>query len=255
MEAALPPASLAWVRAPRQTRSHLTLDRILDATEALLEEKAFDSISVAEIVKRAGSSVGSFYARFGDKDCLLRCLQERLFEESRATAQQALAPDLWEHVPAPDMVAAFIGFMLGAYRERQGLRRALLGRQATQADYRERAAEVAADACHKLARLFTARGIALETATLAVAVDMCHRVVFSVLDQNLLFSEHPPAGLTLSDAELARQLAIICTRYLALDEPADRSPRRSERTRGSKRARSDQPPTRIRSRHRKKGKP
>ena len=55
------------VQAPRQARSQRTFDNLLDAAEDLLNEKSFLEISINEIVSRAGSSVGSFYARFDDK--------------------------------------------------------------------------------------------------------------------------------------------------------------------------------------------
>jgi AcrR family transcriptional regulator len=63
--------------APRQDRSKRTLEAILEATEALLEERSFEEISIAEIIVKAGSSTGSFYARFSSKDALLPALYER----------------------------------------------------------------------------------------------------------------------------------------------------------------------------------
>ena len=59
-------AGLAWVRAPQQARSQETLDRILDAAERLVSEKGFEDTTVADVVARAGSSVGAFYTRFRD---------------------------------------------------------------------------------------------------------------------------------------------------------------------------------------------
>ena len=67
----VPVPELVWVRPPQQARSQLTLSRILDATEAILAEKSWEDAGVAEIARRAGSSVGAFYSRFRDKDALL----------------------------------------------------------------------------------------------------------------------------------------------------------------------------------------
>ncbi len=53
--------------APCQPRSQRTQDRLLDATEALLATRPFEEITVAEIVRRARRSVGSFYASFDAK--------------------------------------------------------------------------------------------------------------------------------------------------------------------------------------------
>jgi len=69
-----PVPELVWIRPPQQARSQQTLSRILDAAEAILAEKGWEDASVAEIARRAGSSVGAFYTRFPDKDTLLAAL-------------------------------------------------------------------------------------------------------------------------------------------------------------------------------------
>ncbi len=48
------------------------MERFLQATRELLEERSFEEITVADIVERADRTVGSFYARFQDKDAVLR---------------------------------------------------------------------------------------------------------------------------------------------------------------------------------------
>jgi AcrR family transcriptional regulator len=71
------------VREPLQDRSRETLERIVAATERLLERHPFDEIGVAQIVRRARCSTGSFYARFPSKDALLPLLYERYNAELR----------------------------------------------------------------------------------------------------------------------------------------------------------------------------
>lgn len=65
------------VSPPLQARSRETYDRILDALESLLATKRFEEITVRELVRRSGSSTGSFYARFPSKETLLPALYER----------------------------------------------------------------------------------------------------------------------------------------------------------------------------------
>ena len=64
-------------RPPRQQRSHESLERILDAAESLIRERGFDNMTIAEVVQRSGSSVGSIYARFHNKVGLLQAVQVR----------------------------------------------------------------------------------------------------------------------------------------------------------------------------------
>ncbi|MBK17456.1 MAG: hypothetical protein CMM52_01275 [Rhodospirillaceae bacterium] len=57
-------------RTPQQSRSRETLTRIINAAEALFAERGYDGTTVNDIVSRARCSVGSFYARFKDKESL-----------------------------------------------------------------------------------------------------------------------------------------------------------------------------------------
>jgi AcrR family transcriptional regulator len=84
--------SRTTTRAPRQARSRATFDRLLAAAAELLAERRFEEATVAELVRRAGSSVGAFYARFGSKEALFHELDERLFEAGRASWAEFLAP-------------------------------------------------------------------------------------------------------------------------------------------------------------------
>jgi AcrR family transcriptional regulator len=52
----------------RQKRSQVTYDALIDTAFAMLGEKDFDEISVADLAQKAGYSVGAFYARFRSKD-------------------------------------------------------------------------------------------------------------------------------------------------------------------------------------------
>ena len=122
----MPATPAARVRPPRQARSRHTLDRMLAAAEQLLGERAWDRISVAEIVAAAGTSVGAFYARFDDKDALLDLLADRYradmarFAEQLATAVRA--------APQRDREQAlrnFIKSLVKAHRARRTVLRAL----------------------------------------------------------------------------------------------------------------------------------
>jgi AcrR family transcriptional regulator len=131
-------AELEWVRPPRQARSQETLDRILDAAEAMLEEKGWGDLGVSEIAARAGSSVGAFYARFPDKQALLHALHERFVAEAVATADAAFQPARWAGATAPEIVARIVAFLVQIQRDRRGLLRALKLASATDATFRAR---------------------------------------------------------------------------------------------------------------------
>lgn len=84
------------LRPPRQKRSQQTLDRLLDAAESMLETRPFESISVAELVRAAGTSVGAFYTRFRDKAGMLSALYGRYDEWIVGRTAEMAAAKPWE---------------------------------------------------------------------------------------------------------------------------------------------------------------
>jgi AcrR family transcriptional regulator len=77
------------MRTPLQTRSTSSSDRMLEATLELLEFGGLPSVTVAAVARRAGTSNGSLYHRFGDRGGLLRAAQDRALsaiEEETAAA-------------------------------------------------------------------------------------------------------------------------------------------------------------------------
>lgn len=67
----------------RQKRGQITYDALLETAFALLEDKEFDEISIAELAQKAGYSVGAFYARFRSKDELFDAMVMRHLEGRR----------------------------------------------------------------------------------------------------------------------------------------------------------------------------
>jgi AcrR family transcriptional regulator len=211
----LPAAStrLEWVHPPRQARSRRTLERILDAAERLLDEKGFDDLSVHEVAQRARSSVGAFYTRFEDKDGLLHALHERFSEEAFATADRALDPARWRGATIAEILSSCIPFLVRITRERAGLIRAVLLRAAVDGAFAERAARLSRHVIGGLDRLLLARRDEIGHAEPEVAAQFAWRVVFSVLNQNLL---DVGAYEAISDDRLAVELTRTANEYLGL---------------------------------------
>lgn len=80
-----------------QERSRKTQAAIVDALERLLRHKSFEEVSVAEIAREAGISVGAVYRRFENKDALIPVLFD--LYRARVTEKQK---DLEENPPQPE---------------------------------------------------------------------------------------------------------------------------------------------------------
>lgn len=76
-------------KEPQQRRSQESLERILDAAEILIRERGFDDMTIAEVVQRSDSSVGSLYARFRNKRGLLQAVQARYHERVEGAIAKA----------------------------------------------------------------------------------------------------------------------------------------------------------------------
>ncbi len=59
-----------------QGRSRRTREKLVMGFAELLREKPFDSITIAELAKRAGVGVGTVYGRFANKDALIPVIFE-----------------------------------------------------------------------------------------------------------------------------------------------------------------------------------
>src|SRR5262245_17369004 len=75
----------------KQRRSQRTYDALVETGLKLLQDRDFDSIPVAEIAKSAGYSVGAFYARFNNKEELLRAMVERYAADRVAEFERLFA--------------------------------------------------------------------------------------------------------------------------------------------------------------------
>lgn len=212
-----PVPELRWIRPPRQARSQETLDRILDAAEALVTEKGFEDATVAEVARRAGSSVGAFYARFHDKDGLLYALYERYFEQATATADAALDPARWEGASIPVILRSVVRFLVEVYRERTGLIRAFVVRNHVDGEFRARQERLSHYVNERLSRLLLARAAEIRHSDPARAAAFGLTFVVSTIESVILFGEMRSNVLALSDDEMSSELTRAFLAYLGID--------------------------------------
>lgn len=101
---------------PKQPRSQRTLERIVAAGLALLEEKGPAGVTVQAVVKRARSSVGSFYARFRGKEDLLAYLAEHVRESALTEWRASVDAPLPSAALLPEAVTAAVDHVLEVRR-------------------------------------------------------------------------------------------------------------------------------------------
>ncbi len=207
-------AGLRWIRPPQQARSQETLHRILDAAEALVAEKGFEDTPVAEIVRRADSSVGAFYARYPDKEALIHALYERYLEQAVATADAALDPERWSGAELEEIIDTVVRFLVSIYREHRGLIRSFVLRNHTHPEFQARRERLSHYVNERLATLLVARRASIAHPDPELAARFGLMIVFSALDNAILFGETRSGALALSDEVLAAELVRTYVAYL-----------------------------------------
>lgn len=80
-------------RRPSQERSRDRVERILDATSALLGDTPVDKITTAAIAEQAGVPIGSVYQYFPNKLAVLAELARRVMEEVDRKTASLIAED------------------------------------------------------------------------------------------------------------------------------------------------------------------
>jgi AcrR family transcriptional regulator len=209
-----PPA----VRPPQQARSRATLYRFLEAAVALLGERRFEDATVAEIARRAGSSVGAFYARFTDKDALVGYLNQQLFDSGRASWDAFLDAERWRGRSVAEIVRAVVGRVVGKRREHRGLLRALAlyARSQPAPGFLEHATALHRRVHARLRALLLARRKAIGHPDPGRAIAVGLMLVDSATRDAILFQEVGGLPRRMSDAALARELTAAWLAYLGV---------------------------------------
>jgi AcrR family transcriptional regulator len=222
------PISLETVSGPKQARSERTLQRLLDAAEALIRDKGHAAVSIPEIARRAGSSVGGFYARFRDKNELLRALEERHFIELDQRVEALADAQRWAQASIADMVGVAVAELVAITRERRQLIAAFLTRAIEDPVIREGGLRFRRRVEARLRALLLARRRELDHPDPALAIDLGIQLCFALMQQHVLIEETEAGGRRLSDDDLRRELATVFLRYIgaAPCRPPTRSRRR-----------------------------
>ena len=194
---------LRSVAKPKQARSEDSLRRLLDAAESLLGERSVGEVSIADIARRARSSVGGFYARFRDKDEL-----EQRFEEVEAQ----LEPERG----ISGLLRPSIHLLVDIYRTRRGLLVAFASRAA---DNRR---------LHQAALAFRHNVIARFTSLLLefrddivhpdpeLAAELCVQLAIGFMEQTLSAGRLRAGGEPLPEGRIEEELERALRAYLGV---------------------------------------
>jgi len=108
-------------RTIKQQRGYRTYDALVNTGFKLLKKKDLEKISVAELSREAGYSVGAFYARFHSKDEFFQAL---VFEHLRS--RTTTLEEMYSSIPRDTLVEDLIQNMADYYWEHRQFWRTVL---------------------------------------------------------------------------------------------------------------------------------
>lgn len=114
---------------PSQTRAASTRRDLLDAAREVFSSQGYEDAAIAEVVSRAGASVGSLYHHFGGKADLYLALYEEFAQRQEERAYAAVAQARVDGVTEPMalFVAGARAYFDGCWEERDLARLLLAG--------------------------------------------------------------------------------------------------------------------------------
>lgn len=205
-------------RVARQSRSAATEERIVAAAVELLAERPYEQVSVADIARAAGISVGGFYARFKSKAALLHWFQHDFVRGMRQLAVDRLESPELADADARTIIEEYFRLVIRAFRDhrallRQGSAQSRSGRHPRM--HREIAA-LNEDIHGRLKRLLLARASEIRHPEPTVAIDLGITFVSAALREQILFSEQCAHLEPMTDAALLSELTAAFSAYLGL---------------------------------------
>jgi AcrR family transcriptional regulator len=210
-------APLESVARPKQARSEATLQRILEAAEALIAKKRFGAISIPEIALQAESAVGGFYSRFKDNNALLRAREERFFRR----LLDRVDPEVWASSDLQGLTRGLIRELIHAADDERNLMGAILTRAATDPELRHETEQFRRDVTRRVTPLFANHAAQLRHPDPAMAMDLIVQMAFAMMLRHIASGGIQAGGRVLSNDQLEAEITRMVLAYLGFADGAE----------------------------------
>lgn len=205
---------LRSVARPKQARSEQTLRRLLDAAEALLGERKWSEVSIADVVRRARSSVGGFYGRFRDKDELLLALHERFVRQVEDRMDELSDPARWDGRALEDIVRECFAETVRVYRERGPFMATFVAQAVHNHDMAKAGLAFRRRVIERFVGVMLLRRDEIAHPHPERAAELGAQLAFALMDHSLVFGAISVGGDRIGDDELADELSRNMLSYL-----------------------------------------
>jgi len=205
---------LSSISQPKQARSEDTANRILDAAQSLIEREGLAGLSIPEVVRRAKSSTGSFYARFKDKNALLAALEERFFEEVHRILDELADPERWRDRPLRELVDVCNREMMKRLRQHARLVCAFAFRSAHEATFETHVKRFHERLTDRMRALILSRKDEMSHPEPELAVSLAIEFAFTFIQTRVAYAaQRHNHGAVVGDEKLADELTRMFIAY------------------------------------------
>ncbi len=191
------------LQRPKQARSRARRDKLIEFGVTLLNQKDLDELSIAEITRGLGYSIGSFYSYFEDKRAFFIAVQTWVSCEQGTVVRDRLETPAMIQNSLCERLDLCVDVTLNYFRKRTGVVRSALR-------YERRIPEGWAPNRAMTQRIVAAANVGLNNED-REKLETALQLAFGMLVNALL---HDPGPLKLEDADLGEKIAAALGPYL-----------------------------------------
>jgi AcrR family transcriptional regulator len=215
------------LRPPKQKRSQESLERVLEASTRLLEENGFDAFTIQDVSQRADVSVGAIYARFGNKESLLRTVHRHAMESLRPEHAAMAAADGRPDHDAQDVIVSAVRTIAGVFHGNERLLRAFMHLGAVDDEISRRGSEASTDLARQFAATVLAHRDQITHPHPEAAVDVAFRMTYCTLARQVMYGPTFESDRPIDWDELVDEVGSACAAYLLQEQAPSRRRRRT----------------------------
>ena len=206
-------ATSKYSRSPKQERSRVSFDRVLDTATRLLAKEGYEGFNITEVSRLSKVSIGSIYGRVDSKDDLLRSVQDRFLKEVDAEHLVWTDPALWKGQTLASMLPRLVDHFAQSMTQHAPLFRAFISRSLADPVLRSRGTRTYSLLLRRFSELLLQRRDEIHHSQPEHAVDVCGRLVW-VSFASFLGIENAVTAHGGEIKELVGDLSQMCLLFL-----------------------------------------
>lgn len=216
---------LDGVAPAMQARSQATFNALVHAGRRVMDTKDFEAVSIQEIARTAGSSIGAFYGRFANKEVFFAAIQEMTVSNIEAGMRALLAAPLVAQGGDSEFLFTIARFWIGFYRTHRGLYVASFKHSRTRPGAWTPFKRLGRDLVSLVTKQLVPRLQRLGKPRSEREIRIAFQFVNGLLVNAVV---NDPGPLSLDDAEMERSVARFLCAYFGIQVPAATKKHRRE---------------------------